>query len=378
MVFLPVPVGTEGFALYRHYAERPYNSVARWITRGFDRAGTPIAFFHLPSRSRSGLLDTVGRRKKRHTGVSIFFVISGFLITTLLLREGMKTGGISLGGFYFRRAFRILPAFLTFVAAMALLAHLGFIHIARKDLLTALTFTADYTQEGPWNLGHLWSLSVEEQFYVIWPLLMVLCTRRFLIRFAIAIIALEPFIRLATRHFLPSTWGMVQYMGHTRADMLMCGCLGALLFESARFRTWLDKAFAQKLPVFAAGFVLLASPLLQKAYPDFYLITVGYTIQAVSITLVLLYVVLKPDSRMARPLNHRLIAHVGILSYGLYLWQQPFFGPGKSMSHETIGIAFACLLAFGSYRLIETPMLNLRSALSARQAPESSSVTVGA
>lgn len=102
-------------------------------------------------------------------GVRIFFVISGYLITRLLLEEIRQFGNLSLPLFYARRALRILPAFLLFVAALVILNRLAVIKLPPGDLLLVLTYTVNFNTQGCWYSGHLWSLSVEEQFYLLWP-----------------------------------------------------------------------------------------------------------------------------------------------------------------------------------------------------------------
>lgn len=114
-------------------------------------------------------------------GVRFFFLISGFLITTLLLRKMDRHGRLHLRHFYIRRAYRILPAALTYIGLIWACHLAGWIdqrfHIASKttvdsaipDLIHALTFTANYNHDFNWYYNHLWSLSVEEQFYLIWP-----------------------------------------------------------------------------------------------------------------------------------------------------------------------------------------------------------------
>src|SRR5207249_7673280 len=101
-------------------------------------------------------------------GVTVFFVISGFLITGLLMREQGRSGQISLKRFYLRRAFRILPAFYTYILLVMACGALGLVEIKKYDAVWAALFTADY-REQPWVLGHSWSLAVEEQFYLLWP-----------------------------------------------------------------------------------------------------------------------------------------------------------------------------------------------------------------
>ena len=99
-----------------------------------------------------------------HVGVQVFFVISGFLITSLLKRERERTGRINFGNFYLRRTLRIFPAAFFYITVVAIVAHPGY-------LAFAYTYMMCYAGQGrPWLLGHLWSLSVEEQFYLLWPL----------------------------------------------------------------------------------------------------------------------------------------------------------------------------------------------------------------
>ena len=114
-------------------------------------------------------------------GVLIFFVLSGFLITGLLCAEERQFGRISLRDFYLRRAFRILPAFSVFLGTVILLVHLGLITESRRTIIAALLFIKNFMGSGPSTLGHLWSLSMEEQFYLVWPILFRLVRRRFLL-----------------------------------------------------------------------------------------------------------------------------------------------------------------------------------------------------
>src|SRR5579872_915461 len=100
-------------------------------------------------------------------GVKVFFVISGFLITTLLLKEYSRTGRVSLRGFYTRRTLRIFPAFYTYVGIIIILHLLGFVALRENDLIHAITYTMNYQVTREWELNHLWSLAVEEQFYLL-------------------------------------------------------------------------------------------------------------------------------------------------------------------------------------------------------------------
>ena len=110
-------------------------------------------------------------------GVTIFFVISGYLITRLLLHEQATRGTISMPGFYVKRAFRILPPLYVYVAVLVLLQAAGRLALTKWDVVSALFFFHNYAVSSTsWAIEHFWSLSVEEQFYLIWPVILVLCT----------------------------------------------------------------------------------------------------------------------------------------------------------------------------------------------------------
>ena len=128
-------------------------------------------------------------------GVSVFFVISGFLITSLLLKEEPLTGKISIRDFYIRRVFRILPPFWAFLVVVGVLWKSGTIETSWANLGIAFTFLRDYIS-GDWWTGHSWSLSVEEQFYLLWPAVLVFIGRRRSLSIASGLIVVAPAIRV--------------------------------------------------------------------------------------------------------------------------------------------------------------------------------------
>ncbi|MBV8782143.1 MAG: acyltransferase, partial [Phycisphaerae bacterium] len=109
---------------------------------------------------------------KGQFGVEIFFVLSGFLITMLLLREEQKHGRIDLKMFYIRRGFRILPPAMTYLLVVAVLAIVG-VSTASGDLATSALFVRNFFSWGSTDTGHFWTLAIEEQFYLLWPLALV-------------------------------------------------------------------------------------------------------------------------------------------------------------------------------------------------------------
>src|SRR5687767_4093454 len=118
-------------------------------------------------------------------GVSVFFVISGFLITRLLIEERRLHGKISLRGFFRRRVFRIIPAYFVFLAAMVVAWKLGRIDLSWPQVGAAAAFVWNYAGLPGWTLAHTWSLAIEEQFYLFWPLVLALVGPRRALWFAI-------------------------------------------------------------------------------------------------------------------------------------------------------------------------------------------------
>ena len=172
-------------------------------------------------------------------GVATFFVISGYLITYLLRRESEQRGRISLRGFYYRRILRIFPAFYSYLIVIALLAPLGVVTTGAYALLAAGTFTINYwtlmqhnpaaTADGYWFVGHFWTLSLEEQFYLLWPLTLVLCGLYRARWVALTLIVVSPVIRLATYYFWPAARDGIDVMLFTNFDALMVGGAIALI-----------------------------------------------------------------------------------------------------------------------------------------------------
>src|SRR5579863_8987346 len=225
------------------------------------------------------------------TGVSIFFVISGFLITGLLLREEDKTGRISLRKFYIRRVFRILPPFYAYAVFVLILGWLGLAGISvlrGYDALWAMLFTWDYNPKvSSWLFAHTWSLSIEEQFYLLWPATLVVLGRKKSTYVAAALIVAAPALRILTALLLPvDQVQRITSMLHTRVDMLMFGCLLALMSGSEILNRlsslrWPAVAIAALFPVFGSAY-------LGARFGVAYLYTVGYTLEGLCIATVLI------------------------------------------------------------------------------------------
>ena len=293
-------------------------------------------------------------------GVSVFFVISGFLITSLLLREEAKTGSISLRNFYLRRLFRIVPPFYVFLSCVLLLRIAGFLTLTPWNFLSSMFFVKDY-MVGDWWTGHSWSLSIEEQFYLLWPTALVVLGRKKAKRVALAIVVAAPVIRLVSHAFLHHLGPAEQCMFHVRMDGLMLGCLVALYEGTAL----LEKitAVSGRLAMAGIAFLALGAPYFFQRFHGWYTMPFGYSIEYCVIVVVLLYVVKSPHPWIGGVLNHRWVVHVGIISYSLYLWQELFLTPLNHTWTGLVPLSFLCCFAAAelSWRLVERPALRLRA-----------------
>lgn len=292
-------------------------------------------------------------------GVRIFFVISGFLITGLLLEEVRRNGRVALGRFYFRRTLRIFPPYYVFLAVMAVVAAAGLVDLASRDLLHTLTYTSNYYQGRSWYMGHTWSLSVEEQFYLLWPaaLLVVGAARSAWV--AGAVVLLVPVIRLIEWNFVPSAAYGVGHRFETIADALAIGCLLAatrtLLHQTPAYRRLIESPAFVIVPLLALG-----AGMLQDRPQIFF--GAGISISNVMIALCIDWAVTFHRGRIGRLLNAVPLMAIGWISYSLYLWQQPFLNRASDAwiteFPQNLGATMA--LAVASYLLIERPALNAR------------------
>jgi peptidoglycan/LPS O-acetylase OafA/YrhL len=308
---------------------------------------------HAPDFSWLAMFGDVG-----NLGVRIFFVISGFLMTTLLYRELERTGRISLCGYVRRRAFRILPAFATYVGTVGAAAAAGLIVVDSADLVSAVTFTTNFDASRSWYVGHLWSLSVEEQFYLCWPVLLVVAGRSRMLWVASGALVIAPLARVGIHVFAPEWRWIVGESFPTVVDALATGSLLALLHERlAEIRPY--RQFLASSAIAAMPFALIA---LNVAMPHIaFSYSIGQTLLNGLIAVILHRVMMFSDSVSGRILNARPVAAVGAVSYSLYLWQQPFLNRHSDLVIAVfpLNIALAVGAALLSFHLVEQPALKI-------------------
>lgn len=325
-------------------------------------------------------------------GVDIFFVLSGFLITSLLVKEWRRTGRIGVVGFWLRRARRLLPAVLLVLLAVAVyafvapqpqsrlvgdsLSTLGYVS-NWWFMLSGQSYFAQFVE--PSTLRHTWSLAIEEQFYILFPLLLVALLGRFRLRMTTvrAVLlagAIGSAVLMAALHDPLSDPSRAYYGTDTRAQGLLLGAALALspsLLAPAKPLYGRIAGRVVRLPsrgflgVLALGGLLAMVVAARELAPWMY--RGGFFLAAALSAVVIASVTAAPRSALGRLLSWQPMVAVGVLSYGLYLWHWPVF---VALNHERTGLegpvllvvrfAVTGALAYLSFTLVEEPIRTQR------------------
>ena len=312
--------------------------------------------------TESALLDRIpfsASFRNGGQGVAVFFVISGFLITHLLIKELRREGRISLHRFYLRRTFRIFPPFYLYLLVVAFLSLLQEVPVTATSMLAAATYTWNYvpSAEG-WILGHSWSLAIEEQFYLLWPACMAYFSRRTNLSIAAGVILLSPLSRVVTYFAWPQMRGHIPMMLHTHLDTIMTGCFLSLIIDLNIWPRFRKFALHPAACIAAIVFLLAVDTPAASYWKGKYTVTVGVSLENLAIAVLLLYVVFRHESPLGKMLNLKLLRHLGTISYGLYLWQQLFTGPYTRSFPLNILWIVAC--AEMCYLFVERPSFRIR------------------
>jgi peptidoglycan/LPS O-acetylase OafA/YrhL len=315
-------------------------------------------------------------------GVDVFFTLSGFLITTLLLEEHARAGTIAIGGFYARRALRLLPALVAFLLVW------GVVFLATRppllwpvilgDLLGVLFYVTNwlisYYGRGGSSFSHTWSLSIEEQFYMVWPVTLLLLLRW--VRHApwiVVILLTAAAGSLVWRVALALVGTPIAriFVGtHTHADGVLIGAaLAVLLVRRAGF------AATGRLRRVLVALSVLGLPLLFLAVPVVPGYFYGVTALAALAAGGVIIDIVAGGSRVTRWLECAWLVRIGQISYGLYLWHFPVFQqlgvlrrPGDSAAplwRSALAWSLTFAAALISYVVIERPFLAYKARLRA-------------
>lgn len=331
-----------------------------------------VFFFHTATESMPG----------GSIGVDVFFTLSGFVITLLIMKERIATGRLHLGIFYAKRLARLWPALLALCAVIVAGGvvfpdsgwggQAGFVLPAAGYVMNLAHFGMFGDSIAGETLGPTWTLAVEEQFYLVWPLLLLVMLRFWKVRTtAVATVALAAAF-LLNRFLLVNAGQPLDriYNGpDTRADELLIGCALALLFTAVRQGSRLHNAMASGARWGAplAGLALVAALFLLKepdtpgAWFDTFW-TVGPTALALISAVLIGSLVLQPAGFLSRILSHPWLARPGRdLSYAMYLWHLPVYLllmpliPALPL-RIALTAAFTVLLAYASFRFVERPL----------------------
>lgn len=327
-------------------------------------AGHALRRFDVPN-GNSAFDAWVAILGNANLGVRIFFVLSGFLITSLLLAEKESTGSISFLRFYQRRCRRILPALVAYLLAIALLAAADVVTIDVRQFAAAATFTWNYLNTwtdsmpagGTWYLGHLWTLSLEEQFYLVWPIVVAWFTIRGQLKLAIGVAVLWPVFRIFSYAAFPASRGYLNMYFHTGVDSIVWGSLYAVLMRQypERMVSIVSKP-AIRWSVIGVLFVL--GPLFALRWGGRWSLPLGFTVDAALSGLLILSVM--HYGPLKRALSWTPLVSLGMASYSIYLWQQLFLAPswvGGWQMPTLFAVLFAISCGFISSRVIEKPFL---------------------
>ncbi len=307
-----------------------------------------------------------------NAGVDVFFVLSGFLITALLLQESQTRGRIKLGAFYMRRALRLYPALIVGVLLAVCLAWakvpvFGASSTSLEATLEgtpfALFYTMNIARAAGWAyggfLGHTWSLAIEEQFYLIWPLAVIVMLHRRAGLALLAWVAASCAVLSAALRAVLDLRGFDSEMLYnftlTHVDGIFAGCAAAVI--------WVSTPGAIKR---LSGPVLLTSALVvggtvivRGQHMNLY----GFAVVVMSTVLVLADLLTRPRSTFARVLGWSPFVEVGRRSYGLYLYHWPIFlfiGIDSNLGVATLGFVLSFVAAWLSYAAIEKPFLRMK------------------
>jgi len=261
--------------------------------------------------------------------------------------------------FYQRRIFRILPALYAYIGSISLLAAAGVVTLLPHDLLYANTYSINYHWPRSWYLGHLWSLSVEEQFYFLWPAVLCLTGQKRAFKIALGVVAIAPLSRMGMWYLAPSMRMNMDCHFQSVADALAIGCL--LAGVRPTLAGWQPYQRFLRSPVFLLVPITLLATQTIVDHPRIYY-SLGASIEILCVALCIDRCVTICMGAIGRILESRILGYIGVLSYSLYLWQQPFLNRGSSSIYTSfpMNIVLAVAAALASYYLVEKPFLRFK------------------
>ena len=310
--------------------------------------------------------------------VNVFFVLSGFLITQLFIKEYEKRGNISLRNFYLRRTLRIFPAFYTawaFTVAVALATGVKFSWL---EAAAAFFYLGDYYHALRWALSDAshkillitWSLGIEEKYYLLWPIFLgsQIGSWSSLYKFCCGVIVSVWLYRAALVNLTATPIAYAMYAFDTRVDLILIGCAIALLVSTPVFGHVVDVVAGRWLYPWATLMALIASQLLLGEGVLYH--SLGIPVQGLLIACLLVQLITWGHHRRLRYLSSKPMLIAGDLSYSIYLYHVPvamactyFLHPFRWRYQLLASLLLPVVVAFLSYYGVERPFLRLKTRL---------------
>jgi peptidoglycan/LPS O-acetylase OafA/YrhL len=312
-------------------------------------------------------------------GVDIFFVLSGYIITARLIDEREKTSTISLSSFYIRRALRILPLVVCYLGVLCALSGFMNLEIRPSQIAGSLFFFRNYQyaahSEGVYT-AHFWSLSIEEHFYLLWPVLLL----RFGNKRGAWIAGIGALLCATWRFYdythpngplgqmLPgSTIGLRTLRTDARLDGLLLGCALALLLARPLIRSFILRNFPKEAPLLCATLLVLNEQWVHAC---------ATLTNYVLISLMVASTLVVKEGLVYKWLNSRLLVGIGTISYSLYVWQQLFLlhpegtHPLRWLGAFPYNLIAAFVVATCSFYFLERPTSRLGKRMTGTSTPQ--------
>lgn len=306
------------------------------------------------------------------TGVQAFFILSGFLITALLIAEKESTGTIAIKHFFIRRALRIFPLYILFLIIATIIYLIDTKVITKESLLFAYGYIYNFVPKSLYTpfLGHTWSLAVEEHFYLIWPFIFAYTfqkRRTLLLAFLFACLASPPFLHFwLVRMGLSKTY-FVERWTFIAGYSIGVGCMLAIVMLSGASKLAIQHHLGKYSSLIFSGFLYVFPATMHGLSLAFDNILSGY-VRCVGIAGIIGWLYLNQKSAAVKCLEFKPLKYLGTISYGIYMYQGLFLATGSTrhIGHfwpppsQLTGFFWVVILAPLSYHLFEKPFIRLK------------------
>ncbi len=319
-------------------------------------------------------------------GVQIFFVLSGYLITYLLIQEEERCGKISARKFIARRLLRIVPVLFVYV----LLLNLGLVICGLFQIPSPVSlwnFVSSYFNYQVWGdlsksawIGHFWSLSFEIKFYFFWLLVLLIFKIHWWRFLVLVLIVLSPISRYYLANFpsklnpylLTTLQHTLQHKFHTGMDTILIGCSLALWQHHSRLTRFFQIFRSPIWLMIASCYIFIIAEDLRLRLNYSWLLPLKISLDVLVLGFIVGWIIHHPQRWPGRLLENRVLQHIGTLSYSIYIWQQPFIYvlPNNYPIFIYLGIPITYLVALISYHYIEMPINRLRGRFHQGAVPE--------